>query len=243
MRSRIEVIVGLNIVDIALRAIAQMHDIHLQRFNIVVERVRLLAHLICQINPLASLLGVLIVEGLDLVVHGVVARRENVVGAHESLLHLSEPIEHIARHIQCKHSRQNDVHQVDHLLTRRHASYRLVSSVCHALIFRVIIIVDVHARHTTHRAIHVHGHGLNHFFVHAIELLHVACHFFGFVAVVSAFGSRFFIHISDILQAAVHAVDAIELRRDALELDFVDGVQAADVSVEGAHLLYVAGRA
>ena len=55
------------------------------------------------------------------------------VGTPTYALDLAEAIEDIARHVQRQHGRQNDVHQVDHLLTRRHATHRLVFTYCHSI--------------------------------------------------------------------------------------------------------------
>ena len=128
----VEIVLGFNVVHIALRTVALLHNIYLQRFNIIIQTVGGVAHLHTQIQPLAALLWIFVVECLNLLKHHLAARGECAIGAREPLLHLAEPTEHITRHIQGKHGGQNDVHQVDHLLTWRHAAHRLVFSVCHA---------------------------------------------------------------------------------------------------------------
>ncbi len=88
-------------------------------------------------------------------------------------------------------------------------------------------------------AVHVHGHGRNHFLVHRIELLHVARHLLGFLAVARALCRTLLVHVADVLDAAVDAVDGVDLRRYAAELDVVDGVEATDVLVESLHLFHI----
>ena len=51
------------------------------------------------------------------------------------------------------------------------------------------------------------------------------------------------IHVAYVLQTTVHTVDIVKLRRNALQLDFIDGVESGNVAVEACHLLNVASRA
>ncbi len=104
-------------------------------------------------------------------------------------MHLSEAIENIAADIEGEHCREDDVHKVNHLLSRRHAGV-----VCSHILITIVIIqaltsclrgfvlyglhvlcvrdmVGVH-RHTVEagmrcgRPIEIHGHGSQHFLVH-----------------------------------------------------------------------------
>ena len=65
--------------------------------------------------------------------------------------------------------------------------------------------VNVGGRHAG--AVHVHGHCSEHFLIYLIELLHVAGHFFGFLAVAGALICRFRVHVTYVFDTAVDAVD------------------------------------
>ena len=88
--------------------------------------------------------------------------------------------------------------------------------------------------------IHVDRHGGEHIAIYRVELCHVAGHLFDLFAVARAVVHRAFIHLAYVAQAHVHAVDVVELRADALQLYFIDGVQPGDVAVERFHLFDVA---
>ena len=60
----------------------------------------------------------------------------------------------------------------------------------------------------------------DHLLIDAVELLHAARHLLGLsVTVVGTRQHSFLVHVADNLEAAVHAVDVLELRGDALEPD------------------------
>ena len=84
--------------------------------------------------------------------------------------------------------------------------------------------------------VHVYGHGREHVAVYRVELGHVLGHLFHLFAVTGTVVHRPFVHFAYISQAHIYAVDVVELRTDALQLYFVDGVQAGDVAVERFHL-------
>ena len=68
--------------------------------------------------PAAPLVGVLGGEGLERGEDTGIALLHVGVGALQPLLHLSEAIEHVARHVKGKHGGEDDIHEVYHLLSR-----------------------------------------------------------------------------------------------------------------------------
>ena len=68
--------------------------------------------------PFACLFRILLVEALKMSELHSVARRDIEISAVYAVLHLTEPVEHIARHIESQHGSEDDIHQVYHPLPR-----------------------------------------------------------------------------------------------------------------------------
>ena len=76
------------------------------------------AHLGGLVEPPLALVGVLRGECLEGIEDGGVALLYVGVCALEAFLHLSEAVEHVARHVEGQHGGEDDIHEVYHLLSR-----------------------------------------------------------------------------------------------------------------------------
>ena len=111
-----EVILALNIVDIAVLAVSLAHNLHLQRLREVVERVAHALHSRSFLEPLLHLLRVLLHLLGEVAVEHLVLLRGVGSGTVQTLLHDREAVEHFRRNVQGKHRHQHHIHEVDHLL-------------------------------------------------------------------------------------------------------------------------------
>ena len=108
---------------IAVFAISLYYDSLLQTGSKVVERIAHLADLLSLVIPFLRLLRI----GFHLLLEGLVDSKillRRVAGCTiQAFLHNRESVEHLIRDIQCQHSHQDDIHQIDHLLAWRNWSF------------------------------------------------------------------------------------------------------------------------
>ncbi len=130
---RLQIVAVDHIVRIPIFTISLARNLGFQAVNDKENALRLKTHFRCLVEPRATLFRVLHGKSFQLGIDGIVAFRHGLVGSGQAVVNLRESVEHITRHIQCKHGSQNDVHQIDHLLARRQAciglSHFLLSSV------------------------------------------------------------------------------------------------------------------
>ena len=75
----------------------------------------------------------------------------------QTILYDREAIEHLAGYVECQERHQNDIHQIDHLLTGGYGSFLD----CHVL------------------SVHLCRHRLDHTGINLIELCDLGCHLTG----------------------------------------------------------------
>ena len=117
----LQVLLIAYVVDVAVLAVALADDGHLQFLGQVIQRVAHLADILGPVVPLLHLGGV----GLHLLVEVLI---DTLVGLHgilrslfDAVGHDGETLQHIAADVEGQHGHQHDVHQIDHLLTRRYS--------------------------------------------------------------------------------------------------------------------------
>ena len=115
---------------VAILAVGFLNNSQFQLVKEVVEIVAQLLHLLRLVVPLTDLLRVLLHLGGKVVVDSLILLNGRLRGALQALFHNREAVEHLRRDVQCQHSHQNNVHQIDHLLTGRNGS--LLN--CHSLL-------------------------------------------------------------------------------------------------------------
>ena len=86
---------------------------------------------------------------------------------------------------------------------------------------------------------HIDRHSLQQAAVYLVQFGQLSRHLFRFVAEHGTVDNGAVIHFANAAQATVDMFDRFDLRADALQLYFVDRVQAGDVAVQHFHLLHV----
>ena len=119
----LEVFFVTDILHVTIAAIGFLHNGQLQLVSQIVELVAQSLHFLRLIIPLLDLLRVLLHLHGEVVVYGLILPTGVLRGALQTLLNNGEAIEHLGRDVQCQHSHQHDIHQVDHLLARRNGSF------------------------------------------------------------------------------------------------------------------------
>ena len=121
--SRFEVLLVDEFIGVGIAAIGLAGDGEAQLSHVVVERICLLLHAHGFVVPRAHLCGVAFelvgkvgIEGLVLL-DGVIGR------AQQAPSNKVESLQNLIGNIERQHSQKDDVHQVDHLLTRRDRSF------------------------------------------------------------------------------------------------------------------------
>ncbi len=115
--SRLEVVAVEDIKHIAVFAIGFLYDSLFESIYVVIKLLRAAAHLRGFLKPCGGFVGILHRQSLKLAIDSTVALAVVAVGAVETLVYLCETVKDVARHIKRQHCRQDDIHQVDHLLT------------------------------------------------------------------------------------------------------------------------------
>ena len=114
-----EVLLVYYVAHVAVLAVGIGYDVLLQFVCVVVQRVAHGAYLACLVEPLLYLYGVGFHLFVEIAVDGGVFRGGACCCTVYAFVYERESVEHIARHVEREHSEQNDVHQVDHLLSWR----------------------------------------------------------------------------------------------------------------------------
>ena len=113
-----QVLAVMDVVDVGVLAVALAYDGLLELLCQIEEGVAHAANVLCLLVPFLHLCRVV----LHLLVEGAVDALIDLRGILGTLLqpvsHKREPVQYVARHVECKHGQQDQVHQVDHLLTR-----------------------------------------------------------------------------------------------------------------------------
>ena len=118
-----QILLVLQVVGRAVAAVSLAGDGPFQAVGQVIERIGHGAHLHGTVKPRLhlgrvafELLGQVGIDG-SVLFHRVPRR------AAQAFAHQREAFEHVTRHVEREHGHQQDVHQVDHLLTRRDGSF------------------------------------------------------------------------------------------------------------------------
>ncbi len=131
-RRGLQVIVVHDVMVVSVLAVGLLSYLCLVSLQHVIEAYRLVAQFLSAFPCSSGFRRVLGIKPLQVFELHLVACRHVDIGTVNALLHLAEAVQHIARHVEGQHSRQHDVHQVDHSLTRRHPRH-IVTSACHLL--------------------------------------------------------------------------------------------------------------
>ncbi len=126
----LQVFLVLQAVGIAIFAVGLFGN---GRFQLSGEAVELLAHLLHQHGLVVPFLHLLRIGRhllFKVVVDDLILLRGVLRSAVEAFLHDGKAVEHLVGDVQCQHSHQHDIHQVDHLLAWRDRSF----SDCHYLV-------------------------------------------------------------------------------------------------------------
>ena len=115
----LEVVAVEDMVRIGAVAVGLVDDFLLEGVDVEVDFAGCQAHVAGFGEPGRALVRVLLGQGLQLSVDGAVALVYVGVGSPQTVLHLCESVQYVAADVERQHGRQNDVHQVDHLLTGR----------------------------------------------------------------------------------------------------------------------------
>ena len=129
-RCGLEVVAADDVVGVAVGAVGLADDGEFEGVDKLVHAHCLAANLRALAEPGLTFLGVLHGEGLELAVEGGVSAADVGVGAVEALMHLREAVQDVAGDVQGKHGRQDDIHQVYHLLTGRQSVYVFTHGWC-----------------------------------------------------------------------------------------------------------------
>ena len=119
----LEVFLVADILHITIAAIGLLYDGQLQLVSQIIELVAQSLHFLRLIIPLLDLLRILLHLRGEIVVYSLVLPTGILRGTLQTLLDNREAVEHLGRDVQCQHSHQHDIHQVDHLLAGRNGSF------------------------------------------------------------------------------------------------------------------------
>ena len=114
--SGFKVFLVLDVTHIGILAIALPDDTFFKCLGQLVERVGHLPHILCLIIPLLHLFRVLLHLLVEVLIYSLVGLRSIGSGTVQTVIDQREPLQYVARHIECEHGHQDDVHEVDHLL-------------------------------------------------------------------------------------------------------------------------------
>ena len=214
----VDIVGVVDIVDVAVRAVSLFDDGHLQRLGKVVEGVAHVLHLCGSLKPLAHLLGVRRHLVFETAIDFLVGLRRVAGGAVQALLHDSKAMEHFRRHVKGQHRQKNDIHEVDHLLTRRDRSF---------LDSHLFVIVYRRPRSSS---AHVDGHGLYHAGINLVQLVYLLSHLTGlgidFIDCTYLLAGTLELHLINLADAREGAVEILHLltvagESRALVVDFL----------------------
>ena len=110
-------------VGLSFRSVGFSGDGPFHFFGEVVESIRHLAHAECFVVPGLNLLGVELHLSGEVVVYVAVFLVGVGCGALQAVAYEAETFEHVGGDIQCEHGQEEDIHQVDHLLTWGNRSF------------------------------------------------------------------------------------------------------------------------
>ena len=127
-RCRLKIVVILYIMVVAILAVGGDSYGSLEILDPVVEGFGALAQLDAPVIPHSGFLRIASVNILKIAELHFIAGRHVEIGAVYTVLHLTETVEHIARHVEREHRREDDIHKVDHPLSRRHARHIITTS-------------------------------------------------------------------------------------------------------------------
>ena len=120
LRRSLQILLIPNIMNIRILPVTQTHNLPLQLVQQPIQRVAHLPHPQRPVAPNPHLSRVSPILRLQLIINTLIDQRRILRRQVQLIRHQSKPIQHIAAHIQRKHSHKHDIHQIDHLLTRRH---------------------------------------------------------------------------------------------------------------------------
>jgi len=118
----LEVLSVADLLGIAIFAIGHLHDLQLDAIHQGIDIVCLLANHEGIIIPSACFVGILLFQGGKLLEELAIACLRTLIAGIESILNVLEATEDITRHIERNHGQEDDIHQVDHLLTGTQAT-------------------------------------------------------------------------------------------------------------------------
>ena len=105
----------------------------LESLNFIIKRLRPFAKLHTAVVPHTGFCRISAVYIFEITELHFVSSRHVKVSTVYAVLHLTETVQHVARHIEREHGRQDDIHKVYHPLTRRHARH-IISTTGHTLV-------------------------------------------------------------------------------------------------------------
>ena len=112
----LQVFLVLDVAHIAILTVSLLYDSNLQFLGKVIERIAHVLHLLSLLEPFPHLGRVLLHLVGKVAIDCIVLCGRVGCGSIQTVFHNRESVEHLRRDVQRKHSHQDDVHQVNHLL-------------------------------------------------------------------------------------------------------------------------------
>ena len=128
----------IDIIDIGILTIGNLRDTHFQILHVIVQAVGSLLHLCPLFVPFTYFFGICLIISLQFLRDDLITGRGIIDRSTQAAFHQFETVKYLRRHVECHHSDEHQIHQVDHLLTGR---IGIICYSCHIRLLHWVVCI------------------------------------------------------------------------------------------------------